>query len=735
VRGPRRVVRQLVLVTSVVGLLTGAVGLAVANHLERRELIMQAGGAGVASAERTASVIDGRVDALLAQLSLLATREEVVALDDVTAELEVALRVTDQVERLVLHDASGRPVAAAAADRVLPPAEVAPREPVVAASAEHPTGRIDLDGGETDGPGVELTVPVVSPTEGIVGMLVGRADLSLVADEAARRPSIGGRTSLVSPDGRTFADRDEERVAAGFVQPIDALRGEPPVARVDGPEGPALLAAAPLRTLGAFVVVEQPERDVVGGGLRLFGPTGVLLAVVLAIVVAVIATARRLLRPLGPLVDGVGRLTAGERGVRVDEEGSGEVAELAQGFNRMAASLELRRRELERAERSARSSEERLRLVVEGVEGYAIVLLDVLGDVRSWNAGASRVTGYGEQEVVGRRLTDLAVPEEPIADPVLAATRTGRGEAEGWFVRPGGERYWGELTVTALRRDDGATTGYAAILQDVTERRAARRALEAALHREQQAADELRRANELKDEFLAVATHEIRTPLSAILGATQVLAPAPFPLPEAEAEEVRQMIWRHANDMHGIVERLMDFTQLQAGRVRIVPQRLALRREVERIVGSLGHELAGHEVVVEVAAVEVDLDPGFLHHVLSNLLSNAAKFSPAGSRLTVAGDVTSGELVLAVSDEGVGIAPEDRGRIFELFRQSTQTEASARGTGVGLTIVRRYVELVGGEVEVDSEPGEGATFTVRVPLEAAGAAPAATSRGSGTPVR
>lgn len=737
VRGSRRVVRQLVLVTSIVGLLTGAVGLAVANHLERRELLAQAGHAGIASAERTASVIDGRVDALLAQLSLLATRDEIVGLDEaVTNELEVAVRVIEQVDRLVLHDSSGRPVAAAASERALPPDEVAPIDPGSSATEQHSTGRIDLDGDDVHGPGVELTVPVVSPTDGLVGMLVGRADLSFVGDQATRRPSLGGRSSLVSPDGRTLADRDDERIATGFAQPMDALDGEPPVARVDGPEGPALLAAAPLRTLDAYVVVEQLESDVGGGGLRLFGPTGVLLAVVLAIVLAVIATGRRLLRPLGPLVDGVHRLTAGERGVRVDEEGSGEVAELAQGFNRMAASLELRRRELEQAERSARSSEQRLRLVVEGVEGYAIVLLDVLGDIRSWNAGAARVTGCREEDVIGRRLTDLAAPDEPITDPVLAATRTGRGEAEGWFARPDGDRYWGELTVTALRRDDGATTGYAAILQDVTERRAARRALEVALHREQQAADELRRANELKDEFLAVATHEIRTPLSAILGAAQVLAPGPFELPAAESEEVRQMIWRHANDMHSIVERLMDFTQLQAGRVRIAPRRLALRPEVERIVATLGHDLAGREVVIDVAAgVDVDLDPGFLHHVLSNLLSNAAKFSPAGSPVTVAAELRPDELVLTVSDEGIGIAPEDHGRIFELFRQSTQTEASARGTGIGLTIVRRYVELVGGQVEVDSEPGAGATFRVRVPTAAAGAPSSAASRGSGTRVR
>jgi signal transduction histidine kinase len=129
----------------------------------------------------------------------------------------------------------------------------------------------------------------------------------------------------------------------------------------------------------------------------------------------------------------------------------------------------------------------------------------------------------------------------------------------------------------------------------------------------------------------------------------------------------------------------------------------------------MAHDLADHVVEVDVPATEVGLDPGFVHHVVGNLLSNAAKFTPPGSRITVRGGIASGTVTITVTDDGPGIAPEEQDQIFELFRQSAHSNASARGTGVGLTIVRRYVELVGGEVDVDSELGRGATFTVRFP--------------------
>jgi PAS domain S-box-containing protein len=714
VNGRPTVVRRLVVVTLVVGLLTGFAGLLLVRTLERGSQLRTASVSQVAAAERTAGIVDGRVDAVIQLVSLLATREELAeATADAEVELQVALRITDELERLALFDTEGEVVAAAASDLSLEPDEVRPRTDV-AELLEGPDARVVGAGVDRI---LEVTVPVESPPGTPVGLLVGETQLARIADEVARPTSAGARASLVDRDGVTIADRDRSRLEDGFRRPLDELPPDDPTALLDGPDGLQLVTAVPMRTLDASVVVEESEAAILDRAARnLREPAAVLLIVVIATVAGVIATGQRLLRPLGPLAVGVRRLGAGEADVRVDERGTGEVADLARGFNTMATALEGRRRELEEAERTARMSEERLRLVVEGVQDYAIVLLDVLGDVRTWNAGARQVTGVDESAILGRRLTSLADPDDRPADPLPEATRSGHGESEGWYVRPDGSRFYGQLTITALRRDDGAPYGYAAILQDVTERRAAREALEEALHREQEAANELRQANQLKDEFLAVAAHEIRTPMSAILGATQLLKSGAGALGPDEAEEVRELIWRHASDMRDIVERLLDFTQLQAGRVHLEPRPLSLREELEATVDALGRLLAEHHVVVDAPADEVEVDQGLLRHVVGNLLSNAAKFSPPGTAVRVEADLRPDVLTLTVTDEGVGIAADDHDRIFELFRQAEYDAPSARGTGVGLAIVRRYVELAGGSVRVDSERGAGARFTVELPL-------------------
>lgn len=709
------IIRRLVLVTVVAGLITGALGVLVVQAIERRSLLADADERNRANAVRTAALVDSRIDALGDQLALVASRPAVTELSETAGDpLAAALRVAHDLDRLIVYRLDGTPVAGAAASSLVRVDDVARWDLADDIDTDR-TVRLLADEGDHT---VEIAVAVEDPPGQIVGWLVGQTPAELLTAEAVSQVAgPGASVAVVAPDGTIVAHRETDRVVQGEVLAVDELfPGDQRVARTERSGSEVLVAAAQLRTLPGWVVAEQPMREALIPVQAVTGAlTGVFLAVIAAIVLVVILAGRRLLRPLEPLAEAVERVGAGERGVRVDTAGSGEVGIVTAGFNRMASSLEERQDDLQRAEIATRRSEERLRLMVEGVSDYAIVLLDPDGLVRTWNTGAHRLVELTPADALGRPLSDVFDPDEPPPDPLIGSASTGRAVVEGWCRRADGRRFWASITATSLVDDEGAPYGYAVILHDQTARHAAREATEAALQRERQAAAELRQANELKDEFLSIAAHEIRTPLSVILGASRLLGREGARLGDEDASRVRSMIESHADDLRSIVDRLLEFTRLQAGKVVLDPEPLQLRAELQAHVRSLGRHVADHDVEVDVEDLTLVVDRAALRHIVTNLVSNAAKFSPAGSAITLRAQRRADGVELAVVDEGVGVPAEDREVIFELFRQASREVITARGTGVGLAIVKRYVELLDGRITLDSTPHRGSTFTVHLP--------------------
>lgn len=709
------IIRRLVTITVVAGLVTGLVGVSLVRQAERREVRADAAAKNLAAAERTATLLDGRVDAVLGQLELLAARRVIAQFDPrATDELGVALRVSDELDELQLFDADGRAVSAAASALLLTPDDIPDRPGIVEGLGSGRRVTVIRDGPL---PVVELVVPVEDPPGHVVGALVGRTPLSILTEEAEARLRGTGTTALVvASDGTILAHRELDRVLRQELYPVDdVFSGDRRVATLRGDDRPpTLVALAMATTLPVSVVVEQNEADALAPvEPALGGVTVVFLAVLIAIVMAVILMGRRLLAPLGALADAVERLGRGERGTRVDLHGTTEIDVLATGFNTMADKLQLRQEELEAAERAATRSEERLRLMVEGVEDYAIVLLDLEGNVRTWNTGARRLLGHEAEDAIGRSFTSIAAESD--ASIIDAASSSGRNDQEGWCRKADGSRFWARTVVTRLLDEDGAPYGFAVVLHDLSDRQAARDAMEQALHREQEAAEEVRRTSQLKDEFLVIAAHELRTPLATILGASSVLAEDWDDLPDGEAADLGAMVHRHAQDMRLIVDRLLDFNRLQAGQVKLSPSTFDLRRELEADIELLSAHLVEHDVHIDAPSRSVCLDRSALRHVVTNLVSNAAKFSESGSPVAISGEVSDGVVIVRVADRGVGIQPEEREHIFDLFRQGSHQVSTSRGTGVGLAIVKRYVTLAGGRVEVDSTPGDGTTFTVTMP--------------------
>jgi signal transduction histidine kinase len=251
------------------------------------------------------------------------------------------------------------------------------------------------------------------------------------------------------------------------------------------------------------------------------------------------------------------------------------------------------------------------------------------------------------------------------------------------------------------------------------ELRQTEREREALLAREREARAEAQAANVAKDEFLAMLSHEMRTPLNAVLGWTRMLRSGQ--LNDERTRHALEVIERNARSQAGLIEDLLDISRIIAGKLRLNLRPVDLAAVVRATLDEMRHNAAVKDVQLDdriEARGRVMGDGDRLRQVVMNLLSNAIKFTPAGGRIDVVLDRADSEIVLAVRDTGIGIDPAFLPHVFDRFRQADSTSTRAHsGMGLGLAIVRHLVELMGGSVQADSPgEGQGATFTVRLPL-------------------
>ena len=372
-----------------------------------------------------------------------------------------------------------------------------------------------------------------------------------------------------------------------------------------------------------------------------------------------------------------------------------------------------------RTERMLADSERRFRLMVESVVDYAIFMLDAEGRVASWNSGAQRISGYAAEEVIGRHFSRFYPPEDierrkPQWELELAASE-GRFEEEGWRVRKDASSYWANVVITAVRDDTGALLGFAKVVRDLTERNR----VEAELIRAKVAAE---RASEAKSQFLANMSHELRTPLNSLLILARLLADNIGGNLTSKQVQFAQTIYASGMDLLSLINDLLDLAKIESGAIttlNIAPARLdELREDMERSFAQVAQDKGLHFTISVDPALPalIRTDMPRLKQVLKNLLSNAFKFTTQGKVELRIAPAAPGRIGFAVSDTGIGIAPDKQKLIFEAFQQADgSTSRQYGGTGLGLSISRELTRLLGGEIRVASEPGKGSTFTLYLP--------------------
>ncbi|HEX2850236.1 MAG TPA: PAS domain-containing sensor histidine kinase [Acidimicrobiales bacterium] len=386
-----------------------------------------------------------------------------------------------------------------------------------------------------------------------------------------------------------------------------------------------------------------------------------------------------------------------------------------------------------RVEEEAVEREARLRSLVENLTDV-IVVLDERFDVTFVSPGIAKIIDAPADTNIGMSaLNDIhpddlasvmALLERVSAAPLGATERTEvRLEA-----RPGAG-LWRWLEATAVNRlDDPGVRGIVVTLHDVTERKAAERQLQEAFERERETAERLRELDQMKDDFLATVSHELRTPLAAILGFAELLRRTD--LDDVVRDEVLARLSGSASSMRSMVDNVLDFSALEAGKVVLRSAPVDVAAAVDGAISSLGETVTRHVLSVQIApGVAVQADADGVGHVLRNLVSNAAKYSPEGSTITVTASREDGGTAhgdgavrIVVEDRGIGMSEEETSRVFERFYRGPGASFVGRGSGIGLSIVRRYIDLMGGSVVVSSERGAGSRFEVFLPVAGDGSA-------------
>jgi PAS domain S-box-containing protein len=356
----------------------------------------------------------------------------------------------------------------------------------------------------------------------------------------------------------------------------------------------------------------------------------------------------------------------------------------------------------------------------------AIYFKDAEGRFTRVNRHAPYRGGRAPDEVVGKTDFDFFVEEHARAayDDEQRIVRTGQPivDKEEKETYPDGSTTWLSTTKVPVFDEAGRVTGIVGISRDITERKRAEEA-RIELAREQAARAEAEAANRLKDEFLATLSHELRTPLTAIFGWAKMLTDGY--VGEDRWAEAVGVIYRNAKLQARLIDDLLDVSRIITGKLRIDVRPVDLAAVIEAAAAVVRPAASAKGVqlraVFDPGVGSVSGDPDRLQQVIWNLLSNAVKFTPRGGSVTVRLCRSNSRIEISVSDTGAGIAPEFLPHVFDRFRQADMgTTRQHGGLGLGLAIVRHLVELHGGEVTAESAGGgSGATFTVRLPEEAA----------------
>ena len=365
---------------------------------------------------------------------------------------------------------------------------------------------------------------------------------------------------------------------------------------------------------------------------------------------------------------------------------------------------------------SSQEESARFDLLAIDAREYAVFLVGREGHLLCWNAGAERLFGYPFNEIIGQHFSRFFTPEDIITGQpehaLNSALDVGRSESTGWQVRKDGTRFWCRAIATPLLDEHKQARSFAIVTHDLTDSEA--------VDAQRERADGLAKANRSQEEFMALLSHELRSPLSPIINALNIIRQ--MRTTDPIIEQAGNIINRQVGVMVQLVDDLLDITRITKGKLRLTKEQVELRVVVNHAAESVRPlmDARKHEFSVSLPTkpIWVEADPARMEQVVVNLLNNAAKYTDTGGLVRVTVVQEGEEAVIRVRDNGVGIDPKLLPHIFELFTQvDGSLGRSYGGLGIGLALARNLVEMHEGRLQASSAGlGKGCEFTIKLPL-------------------
>ena len=328
----------------------------------------------------------------------------------------------------------------------------------------------------------------------------------------------------------------------------------------------------------------------------------------------------------------------------------------------------------------------------------SIMSTDIEGRVIYWGRGAASAFGWQPEEVIGHRVEDFLFPEGAgqYAQAIKEVLRGRHGWSREFIARHrNGTMSPFLVSASPVRDADGRVIGVIVVGKDITE---------------------LKKVEQMKDEFIGLVSHELRTPLTVIAGSLRsAMAQG---ISREDEHELLQNAVEGADSLAAILENMLELSRYRVGRLQLRMELVRITDVVPGVIKKVKRQGAGQRFVMDFPhdLPPVEADPVRVEGILYNLVENATKYSPAESEIKLSGRTEGGFAIVGITDQGQGISPDDQNKLFELFGQLQSGTHPTRGLGLGLMVCKRLVEAQGGWIKVDSEMGRGSTFSFALPI-------------------